>query len=55
MSRTLYTDLLRNDINVSSKSKVLRLALVYWDQGGECWVDLNTESWFETKSPSTPS
>jgi hypothetical protein len=56
MFRALYTDLSRNGIKLSSKFFwVLRLVLVFWDQGGECWADLNFRSWLETKSWILPT
>jgi hypothetical protein len=50
--RALYTDLSTNDIKLSSMFQVLRLVLVYWDQGGECWVDLNVWGRFKDRVPS---
>jgi hypothetical protein len=52
MFRALYTDLLRNGIKLSSKFfEFLKLVLIYLDQGGECWVDLNVGVRWETESP----
>jgi hypothetical protein len=38
-----------------TKLIIVLLVATQINQSGLCWVDLNTDFWFETKSPSNPS